>query len=81
MKNLTLAVCTTLLLLFSCKEDFELTAEWEDITVVYGLLNLADTAQYIKITRVFKIPLWYFSYKLNFLGHITLIPEKYFDSI
>jgi Domain of unknown function (DUF4249) len=41
---------------FSCSNDFDLTAEWEDIPIVYGLLSRQDTAQYIKIQKAFLDP-------------------------
>ena len=39
---------------FSCKSDFELNAEWKDITQVYGILNQSDSAHYIKVCKVFS---------------------------
>jgi hypothetical protein len=41
------------ILLFSCETDFETTAEWKDITVVYGLLDQRDSVQYLKINKAF----------------------------
>ncbi len=46
------AFCS-LLLLNSCSTDFDINAEPKDIAVVYGLLNQAETSQYIKITKAF----------------------------
>lgn len=43
----------TTLFLASCETDFELNAEWKDITVVYGLLNQNDTAHYVRVQRAF----------------------------
>jgi hypothetical protein len=37
----------------SCETDFELNAEWKDITIVYGILNQNDTAHYIRIQKAF----------------------------
>jgi hypothetical protein len=37
----------------SCKTDFDINAEPEDITVAFGLLDQNDDAHYIKITRAF----------------------------
>lgn len=37
----------------SCETDFELNAEWKDVTVVYGLLNQNDTAHYVRVQRAF----------------------------
>ena len=38
---------------FSCSNELDLTAEWQDIPIVYGLLSRADTAHYIKIQKAF----------------------------
>lgn len=37
----------------SCSEDFEVAAPYKDITVVYGMMNVGDTAQYIRIQKAF----------------------------
>ncbi|MEO6834049.1 MAG: hypothetical protein ABI378_15250 [Chitinophagaceae bacterium] len=42
-----------LCLLASCSTDFKVDAPYKPITVVYGLLNMADTAQYIRIQKAF----------------------------
>ncbi len=52
MRNFLLFVCLSLIL-FSCETDFDTTADWKDITVVYGLLDQKDSLQYIKINRAF----------------------------
>jgi hypothetical protein len=41
------------LFFISCETDFDTTADWKDITVVYGLLDQRDSLQYIKINRAF----------------------------
>ncbi|MBK9961304.1 MAG: hypothetical protein IPP06_08195 [Saprospiraceae bacterium] len=42
------------ILLFSaCSEDFVLTEPWKDIPVVYGLINRVDSAQYIRVEKLF----------------------------
>ena len=38
---------------FSCKTDFNPNAPYQDITVVYGLLNQNDSITYIKINKAF----------------------------
>ena len=48
-----LSVLSVCLVFGSCSTDFDINAEKKDITVVYGLLNQNDTAQFIKITRAF----------------------------
>ncbi|MCD4696738.1 MAG: hypothetical protein K8S16_10915 [Bacteroidales bacterium] len=42
-----------ILLLFSCETDFKTIANYEDITVVYGLLDQKDSNQYIKINKAY----------------------------
>ena len=37
----------------SCKTDFDITSEWKDITVVYGLLDQSDSVHLIKINKAF----------------------------
>ncbi|MBK6546506.1 MAG: hypothetical protein WAR77_02395 [Saprospiraceae bacterium] len=55
MKILTRFICFLLLAGFlnSCSEDFQLTEPYKDIPVIYGLLNRADTAHYIRIQKAF----------------------------
>lgn len=37
----------------SCDNEVDVTANWKEIMVVYGLLDPLDTAQYIKINKAF----------------------------
>lgn len=39
--------------LASCETDIDVTAEWKDITVVYGLISQNDSVHYIKINKAF----------------------------
>jgi hypothetical protein len=48
-----LMVFFTLFSLFSCSTDFDINADKQDITIVYGLLNQSDSTQYVKITKAF----------------------------
>lgn len=41
------------LLFQSCETDFDVTAEWQDMTIVYGLLNTNDSVHEIKINKAF----------------------------
>jgi len=41
------------LFLVQCKNDFEVNDDWKDITVVYGLLNSADSIQYVRVSKAF----------------------------
>jgi hypothetical protein len=36
-----------------CKNDFEVNENWQDITVVYGLLNSKDSIHYIRVNKAF----------------------------
>ena len=41
--------------LFSaCDQEIDLTADWQNIPIVYGLLNKADTAHYIRVEKAFQ---------------------------
>lgn len=39
--------------LYSCSEDFEVAAPYKQVTVVYGILNIEDTAHYIRVQKAF----------------------------
>ncbi|MGE0561997.1 MAG: hypothetical protein AB7O47_09290 [Flavobacteriales bacterium] len=54
MKKNIIYLIAGLLLLSSCETEIDTLAEYEDITVVYGLLNPNDTTHYIKITKAFS---------------------------
>lgn len=48
----------TLVVLFAvsfqnCSNEFELTEDWKAITIVNGLLDASDTAQYIRVEKAF----------------------------
>jgi hypothetical protein len=55
MKVLSVSVLTFVLifLFFSCETDFDTTTDWQDITVVYGLLDQKNPNQYLKINKAF----------------------------
>lgn len=42
-----------LFFMYSCETDFDTTADWEDIPVVYGIIDQNDSMQYIKINKAF----------------------------
>jgi len=44
------------LLLSACSNDFEVTAPWKEIPVVYGILSPQDSAHYIRIEKAFIDP-------------------------
>ena len=42
--------------IYSCSNEFDLNETWKDLPVTYSLLNPNDTAQYIRLERVFNNP-------------------------
>jgi hypothetical protein len=53
-KNKHLLILFFIFILFNtCETDFDINADWKDITVVYGLLNQNDSVHYVKITKAF----------------------------
>jgi len=55
MNKLTVGVLLLMAVaFFSCETDIDINAEPTDITVVYGLIDPADTVHYIKINKVFS---------------------------
>lgn len=59
MKNTLLLLTAAVIAIFSlnsCKEDIEVTGDFVETAVVYGLLDQSDTVHMIKITRAFIGP-------------------------
>ncbi len=54
-RNIITAACLALLtmLFAACDDKIDLTAEYEDITVSYGMMNKSDSVHYFKIYRGF----------------------------
>lgn len=53
MKRFVFLVSISALLLAGCEEELDLTADWKDIPIVYGVLNVSDTAHYIRVEKAF----------------------------
>lgn len=55
MKRIIYPLCFLLgaLLFNACETDFDLTADWKDITVVYGVVDQNDSLTYVKINKAF----------------------------
>ncbi len=53
LKKLLVLPLAAVFILSSCSEDFKVAAPYKNITLVYGLLNMADTAHYIRIQKAF----------------------------
>lgn len=56
MKKLLLALPLAALLLQACSNDFELTAPWKEVPIVYAILSPQDTANYIRVEKAFLDP-------------------------
>ena len=54
--NLLFSLFISLIFLTACSNDFDVTAPWKDIPVVYGLLNMADDVHYIRVEKAFIDP-------------------------
>ncbi|MFK7946802.1 MAG: hypothetical protein AB8G11_04380 [Saprospiraceae bacterium] len=54
--NKILLFTFTILLITSCSNDFDLTEDWKDITVAYGLLDQSQAVQYIRVEKAFLDP-------------------------
>lgn len=55
-KTIFYFLLTSLFFVTSCSNDFDVTAEWKDIPVVYGTLSLQDEAHYIRVEKAFLDP-------------------------
>lgn len=53
MNKLLISFCVLILALSACKTDVDLIAPYEEIMVVYGVLNPADSVQYIRVNKAF----------------------------
>ncbi len=55
---MTRIVFATLILmsLWNCSNDLDLTTEWKDIPVVYGIINADSTTNYVRVEKVFLDP-------------------------
>ena len=51
MKRLSIIMLLGCVVFTSCETEFSVIAPWEDVTVVYGLINPGDSIHYIKINK------------------------------
>ena len=75
MRKFLIANISVLFLAISCTTKFNVGADYKEVTVVYGLLSLADTAHYIKITK------GYFDQKQNNLELAKNPDSLYFNNL
>jgi hypothetical protein len=50
---LFIAVIASAIFYPSCSNDIDLTSEWKDIPIVYGLISKSDTVNYIRVEKAF----------------------------
>jgi len=50
---LFIAVVASAIIYPSCSNDIDLTSEWKDIPIVYGLISRSDSANYIRVEKAF----------------------------
>jgi len=53
MKKFLLLLSPILLFLSACETDFDVSGEWKEIAVVYGILDKNETTHYIRINKAF----------------------------
>jgi hypothetical protein len=53
MKKMLLLATVSILLFASCKNDIDITADYKETPIIYGLLNLDSTTHYIKVYKAF----------------------------
>lgn len=56
MKKLLLLLPFAGLFLAACSNDFEVTAPWKEIPVVYAIISPDDTAHYVRVEKAFLDP-------------------------
>lgn len=56
MKKIVASLSLLIFLFPSCSTDFDLTSNWKDITIVYGLLDKDANYNYIRIEKAFLDP-------------------------
>src|SRR6478672_336792 len=53
MKYCVLAFLTLAVLLSSCSTDFDIAADYEEVMLVYGILDAREPVQYVRVQRGF----------------------------
>ena len=51
MKKGVFLVLSVLLLAFSCKDELKVNADWEDVSVIYGVLDKTSNELTINVER------------------------------
>ena len=53
MQKITFFVLAGLLLFAGCESDFDIAADYKEIPIIIGLLDIQDTVHYVSITKAF----------------------------
>ena len=53
MKKITSIFLLIIISFSSCESDLDINSEWEEVTVVFGLLDQSKEKQYIRINKAF----------------------------
>lgn len=55
IRKIIVVVLLAVMLGTSCEKDLEM-ARWEEISIIYSLINIKDTLQYVRINRLYSCP-------------------------
>jgi hypothetical protein len=81
VKNLLLTTLLIITTLFfnSCETDVDINADWEETTIIYGLLNQQDNVHYLRINKAFlggnALEVAQISDSSSYLGKLEVIVE------
>ncbi|MFK8009963.1 MAG: hypothetical protein AB8H03_26655 [Saprospiraceae bacterium] len=77
MKKIFLFIAVIVSAIFypSCSNDIDLTSEWKDIPIVYGLISKSDSANYIRVEKAF------IDNKISALDLAQIPDSLYYDNI
>ena len=53
MKKIYLILSVFAIVFTACETDFDTNATWEEVTVVYGLLDASVVTQHVRINKAF----------------------------
>jgi hypothetical protein len=78
MRNVKiLMVLMAIVIAASCEKDLEIP-EWKEVSIIYAVINIKDTAQYLRINRMYTSP---FEDPLNYtqVNDSVNYPQELFD--
>ena len=51
-----LLLISSIIILNNCSTDFDIYAEYQDVTIVYGILDISDDTTWVKVTKAYTGP-------------------------